>query len=184
MSQNNKLVKRNRWENRWTQRQRRFNFSPLACGAKNLREGCERRGRISTFVSGIIMQKQGGGEGRDRARSKRRGRARTNCWIYGSMVAGHRGGGGGEERRGRCLDPPRCVIVEISPVASEKGAKPERNRPRMWTVLPLCVHFSFLFPPSPFFPTISNVPSPPPSLLFPTCKLVKKISQGDKRQPE
>lgn len=70
-----------------------------------------------------------GGEGSGEIKTARTGPDKLlDLWIHGG---GAQGGGEGEERRGRCLDPPRCVIVEISPVASEKGAKPERNRPRM-----------------------------------------------------
>lgn len=80
-----------------------------------------------------------------------------------------RGGGrwGKEGGRGRCLDPPRCVIVEIS-VASEKGRGGGEGRPtsegRRRTghgCKPRVL--SFFVPSLPFPPReISNVPSPPP----------------------
>lgn len=99
------------------ERQRRYNFCPRLRCQKFEGGG---RGDIDVRIRHNYA-KTGGG--RDRARSKRRGRAGQ---IVGFMDRwrGDRGRGGEEERRGRCLDPPRCVLsVEISAAASEKGGQ-------------------------------------------------------------
>lgn len=96
---------------------RQFRRRGFGSGGEKLREGARSATRpISTSVSGIIMQKQGGERlvGSGEIKTPRTGR--TNCWIYGSVTGRETG-----------VDPP-CYRQNLRSFRERGAAERERER--------------------------------------------------------